>query len=232
MTAEVAGIIISRNGAGKIGPAIASLQAWAHRVHVFVDAATTDATRAVAAAAGATVHDIVTPGFIEGALAEAHRRAGSRYVLRLDDDERLALPAGVDPARHRAGLLAAMDLHGISHVRFQRRWFLPGDTHYITDSPWWPDHQLRLFDLARCTVTWPTKPHDWPDVVGNESLCDDAVIDHLDFCHTSAAERRAKAAAYTAINPGAASVESYYRFEEYRLTVMPRHVLVPPAAPR
>jgi hypothetical protein len=230
---EVAGVIVSRNGAGKIGTALASLMPWATSIHVFVDTATTDDTRAVAASFGAIVHDITTPGFVEGVLDEVHRLPGTRFVLRLDDDERLTLPEAAEPAAHRRALLAAMDTHKVSHLWVPRRWMLPGDTHYITDLPWFPDRQVRLFDFAQCSVAWPTKPHDWPtitqiDADRTDAVCSDAVIDHLDFCYTSAAERRAKAAGYTAINPGSAEVETYYKFEDYRLTVMPKRIFVPP----
>lgn len=224
---EVAAVIISKNGALKIGTTIASVLGWANQVHVFVDSTTTDDTRDVAAAHGATVHDIVTPGYVEGALEQAHRVPGTRFVLRLDDDERLALAGGQDPASHRAQLLAMMDQHQASHVWLRRRWMLPGDTHFIVTPPWFPDPQLRLIDFARATVTWPSKPHQAIGVSGRGGVYPDAFIDHLDFCYTSAAARRAKAAGYTANNPGSADVEKYYKYEDYRLEICPRNVFLP-----
>ncbi len=225
--ADLSAIIISKNGSLKIGATIASLSGWADSVHVFVDFTTTDDTREVASAAGATVHDIVTPGYVEGALEHAHRVPATRFVLRLDDDERLTLFGDHHKASHRAQLIASMENHGITHLWFRRRWMLPGDTHFILTPPWFPDPQLRLIDVARATVTWPARPHDSIQVSGRGAMSPDACIDHLDFCYTSAEARRAKAAGYTANNPGSAAVEQYYKYEDYRLDICPRKMIPP-----
>lgn len=218
---EIAAVIISKNGALRIGLTITSLKMWANSIHVFVDTSTTDNTREVAAAHGAIVHDITTPGYVEGALEQASRTPGTRFVLRLDDDERFIIVGDQDPAVHRTRLLATMDEQQITHFWFHRRWMLPGDAHYIVSKPWYPDLQVRLFDLKYDPMTWPQRPHDYPKFGGRGAVSTDACIDHLVFCYTKRVDLRAKAAAYTALNPEASAVEQYYNYEDYRLEIWP-----------
>jgi len=228
---EIAAIIISRNGESKIGEAVCSVKKWVPAVHVFVDITTTDRTAAEAARHGATVHAIQTSGCVEVALAEAHYVPGTRFILRLDDDERFVLPDDIDPIMHRQFVLGQMKSENATQVGFYRRWLLPGQTHYISCAPWFPDTQLRLTDLQNSTIVWPRRPHESIKFHGSILYDSNAFIDHLDFCFSSTEERKRKSASYVERNPTTAGSEMYYCYENHELTICPKHKLLPPLRP-
>jgi hypothetical protein len=132
-------VLIAQNEEKKIGDALASV-AFCDEI-VLVDSGSTDGTRAVAEAAGATV--IVNapwPGFV-AQRAFATRAASHDWVLALDADERVG-PALREEIleRRRMGLEAAG--YRIPRVA----WYLG---RWIRGTDWYPDWQVRLFDRTR-----------------------------------------------------------------------------------
>ena len=223
---DIAGIIISLNGEHKIAEALASLKGFVPVVHVFVDCATTDNTKAVAASSGAVVHDIETPGFVDAVMPAVCKIPGTRYIMRLDDDERLMRAPG-NPAEQAGALLSSMREQDVSHLMFCRRWVLPGKTHYIASRPWYPDLQMRIFDFEKAQISWAQAPHMHPEVTGKRAFVNTVCIDHYDLCFTDPETRRAKAKAYTALNPDKAHLERFYCYEDYELTISPVGQLIP-----
>jgi (heptosyl)LPS beta-1,4-glucosyltransferase len=128
--------VIARDEATVIGDCLRSI-AFADEVLVLVDAATRDATREVARAAGARVEQRAFDTFAaqrDAALAQAH----GDWVLFVDADERVSphLQAEV------LNTIAAPD--GRRGFWIPRSNFLMG--RLVRHAGWSPDHQLRLLE--------------------------------------------------------------------------------------
>jgi glycosyltransferase involved in cell wall biosynthesis len=140
--------IIARDEADRIEAAVRSV-AFADEV-VVLDSGSTDATVAIARAAGARVVETDWPGHVaqkNRALAEARHD----WVLSIDADERVspALAAGIQRA-----LAAEPTVAGFSVARLS--WYL-GEP--LRHGVWHPDRRVRLFDRRR--ARWGgLDPHD------------------------------------------------------------------------
>lgn len=130
------------------------MRGWVHEIVVVLND-TTDASEALARAAGAAVHHLPWQGYRDTKNA-ALALASSTWVLSLDADEAVspALRADLndffavrsDTATEKKAPALAHDFAG---VRFPRKvWFLG---RWITHGDWYPDYSLRLFrrDRAR-----------------------------------------------------------------------------------
>jgi glycosyltransferase involved in cell wall biosynthesis len=103
---------------------------------------TTDDSRAVATAAGATVRDIAWQGYRDTKNA-ALELASHAWVLSLDADEEVspALRASI------AAFMARPDRDGFAGARFPRKvWFID---RWIRHGDWYPDLSLRLIHRGR-----------------------------------------------------------------------------------
>ena len=144
------------NEEDRIGACLASLD-FCDEI-VVVDSHSTDATREVAAAAGARVIERDWPGHV--AQKEfAIRAARHEWVLCVDADER------VSPAL-RAEMLALRDAGFPVHAG----WRFPRLSSYLGEpvryGTWYPDRQLRLFDRRR--GRWSGHdPHDRVELEGS-----------------------------------------------------------------
>jgi glycosyltransferase involved in cell wall biosynthesis len=134
-------VIVAKNEAANLPRCLASVRGWTAGVVVALNA-TTDASEALALAAGAQVHHLPWQGFRDTKNA-ALALATQPWALCLDADEE------VSPAL-RAELIAFFarpDHATFAGVRFPRKvWFLG---RWITHGDWYPDLSLRLVHRAR-----------------------------------------------------------------------------------
>lgn len=147
--------IIAMNEADRIGDCLASLE-FCDEI-VVVDSHSTDATRKIAASAGARVIERDWPGHV--AQKEfAIRAAENDWVLCVDADERVS-------PELREEIVAVRDSGFAGHAgwRFPRlSSYLGRPVRYGT---WYPDLQLRLFDRRR--GRWGGHdPHDRVELEG------------------------------------------------------------------
>ena len=136
-------VIVAKNEAHNLPRCLASVQGWTADIVVALND-TTDASEAVARAAGAQVHHVPWRGYRDTKNA-ALDFAWHDWVLSLDADEE------VSPAL-RAAITAFFERPDRDHfagARFPRKvWFID---RWITHGDWYPDYSLRLFrrDRAR-----------------------------------------------------------------------------------
>jgi glycosyltransferase involved in cell wall biosynthesis len=140
----VGGVVLALNAADDIHDCLMSL-AWADQRVVLVDAATTDATAALARAAGADVHFRRFTTFAEQRNA-ALDLATTDWILFVDADERVTT-ALVDEIRETlAGNPQPVGFWVPRRNIMLGRW--------IKHAGWYPDRQLRL--LKHGSARYPT----------------------------------------------------------------------------
>jgi predicted O-methyltransferase YrrM len=132
-------------------------------------------------------------GFIESVLDEALSYCDSRYIFRIDDDEKFS-PSLIEWLK--TGAYTAAD-----HWKFPRV-HLWGDTeHFINAAPLYPDHQTRLSIREKSggrTTVHAGSPY------GGGQLCPHP-IEHHKFLVKSRVDRMGIAMQYEVIQPGAGS---------------------------
>lgn len=133
--------IIAKNEAHNLPRCLASVQGWVSEIVVVLND-TTDASEALARAAGAQVHHLSWRGYRDTKNA-ATDLTTQPWVLSLDADEE------VSPALRSAvtAFLRRPDLGQFAGARFPRKvWFID---RWITHGDWYPDLSLRLFHRDR-----------------------------------------------------------------------------------
>jgi (heptosyl)LPS beta-1,4-glucosyltransferase len=164
----VSGVVIAMNEADRIGRCVASLAALCAEV-VVLDSGSTDATAAIATAAGARVVQQPWLGFAAQKNA-AIAAARQPWVLLLDADEWLGEGAG---DRLRA-------LFASGEMERADAWRLPRRTHYLgaplDHGGWGREAVERLF--RRDLRYLPADVHERLDLVGRRVAAVDARIEH------------------------------------------------------
>lgn len=176
--------IIARNEARHLGECLASLAGLADEIVVLLDSRTTDASAAIAAAAGARVYVEPWRGF-----AAMHNRAlalcRGAWVLFVDGDERVAPALAVEI---RARLAANPPEAGFwipRHNQFFGRTLRGGG--------WYPDHQLRLMRRDRARYDEARLVHEFAELQGSTGTLREH-LQHINIEHLS--EFWAKQSAY------------------------------------
>ena len=134
-------VIVAKNEAANLPRCLASVRGWTAEIVVVLNA-TTDASEALALAAGARVHHLPWSGFRDTKNA-ALALATQPWALCLDADEEVspALRAAITEFFVRA------DFDAFAGARFPRKvWFID---RWITHGDWYPDLSLRLICRAR-----------------------------------------------------------------------------------
>jgi hypothetical protein len=142
------------------------------------------------------------------------------WVLWFDGDE---VPS---PALVQA-LPRLMSARDIVQYHVPRRWLFPDADHWLEESPWWPDHQIRLLRNDPATSRYggthepmlPTLP--W--------RCLEDPIYHLNCLVWNIAARRAKVRLYDAerpgmISPGGGPFNEVLQIPEQHTTLRPVEV--------
>lgn len=150
--AQLVAVILTKNEARHIDECVASLRDWVDAVVVW-DSESTDETRALAQAVGATV--VVHPFTNFAAQRQAALNAlDAAWILFIDADER-ATPAFAQEVRRLVSRTSQPDVDGLPvGYWLPRRNFIVG--HETRYGGYFPDYQLRLLwrngacmDLAR-----------------------------------------------------------------------------------
>lgn len=121
-------------------------------------------------------------------------QCSGRWLLMVDGDE-VPSPALVERV---PALVADPD---VLQYRLARRWVWPDPGHWLAEVPWWPDFQPRLVRNEPAMLRFGAQPHR--SLLGVHPA--DHVLEplyHLDTVLRAPAERRRKARAYEAADPG------------------------------
>ena len=135
------------------------------------------------------------------------------WILKIDYDEELS-PEWKDPAWR---CVLEKDF---THFWCRRRWLTSQD-RYISEVPWWPDWQLRLFRNLPDEIVFPTKLHENLTMSGAAGYLRTLSVYHHDLRLASRTEREAKAAEYERRQPGN-GLGFFYLYEDYRPPESPR----------
>jgi len=183
--------IVAMNEADRIGACLASADFGDETI--VVDSHSTDATRDVAAAAGARVVERDWPGHVEQKNF-AIDQAANDWVFCIDADERVS-------PELKASILAALDRGDLpdGFEMARRTWYLG---RWIKRGGWYPDRKVRLFRKSK--GRWGgANPHDHVRVTGRVERLDGdllhysyrSISDHLktidNFTTIAAREKRA-----------------------------------------
>lgn len=209
MTGEghaLAAVVLTRDEAEHLADCLASL-AFADDVLV-LDSESTDATCAIARAAGARVITHPFENFSRQRQA-ALDRVTTPWVLFVDADERVP-PELADAVRDAVTSGAA---NGFWIPRVNVFW-----GHRLRGGGWWPDHQLRLLRADRAAYDPARAVHEVAEVDGATAALDTPLI-HLNYASWS--EFRAKQRAYARLEAARRAAAGD--------RVRPRHVVTRPA---
>ena len=137
-------VIVARNEAANLGRCVKSVRGWVDEVVVALNG-TTDDSRAIVTALGATVHELPWEGYRDTKNA-ALALVRHNWVLCLDADEEVS-PALRDSI---VGFLTRRDRDTHAGAQFARKvWFID---RWITHGDWYPDQCLRL--IQRSKARW------------------------------------------------------------------------------
>ena len=141
MTLSLSVVIVAKNEAQNLPRCLASVQGWVAEIVVALND-TTDASEAIARAAGAKVHHLPWQGYRDTKNA-ALALAAHSWVLSLDADEEVSSALRTD----LEAFFARPDHGHFAGARFPRKvWFID---RWITHGDWYPDYSLRLIHRAR-----------------------------------------------------------------------------------
>lgn len=209
-------VVLSRNGAGRLGRCLQSVARaqFAGEIVVCVDRDSTDNTAEVARSFTPHMHTIETGGSLESALPAMAAHCSAEFVLRLDDDE--ALGGNWDPAQMEALIRA----NHLTHLILPRRWLVPPGDQFIAEEPWFPDHQVRFFRNDSDLIRWPTAIHEPMEVKGRNLVVYDRWIEHHDLVLHSREERERKARRYRMLRPEK-HLSNLYLYEDQPVSLLP-----------
>jgi len=209
-------MMLTRNGAGRIGRSLESVVAhgFAGEIVVCIDRETTDDSAAVARRYTPHVHLIETGGTIESAQPVMASYCSAEYVLRLDDDETLG--GNWDPV----SLEALLRGNTVTHLILPRLWLVPPGDRFISTPPWFPDYQVRFFRNDPALIRWSPILHEPMEMKGRGLFLFDRWIEHHDLTIQSRPERERKTQFYRRIRPEK-HLSNLYLYEEQELDLLP-----------
>ncbi len=162
------------------------------------------------------VFAVQSQGYLESVHDDLLRYCSGRYVLRLDDDERVS--------ESMAAWLAFGEYRAEPHWKFPRAHLWGSPDRYIVNSPLWPDHQTRL--SVREMAGGRTSIHCGSPFGGGAEA--PVVIQHHKFLVKPLEERRAIVERYNRIQPGAGDAflafsvpEDYYAGDKGGIVTAP-----------
>lgn len=170
--ANITGVVITLNEADNIEACLASLARVCNEL-IVVDSGSSDATRRLAAQAGARV--IEQPYLGDGPQKNVGpAQASHRWVLSLDADERLTDEA--------VAAIARLDLENTPQAGFalRRRNYI--GSRWIRTCGWYPDYCTRLFDRERTGFS-DSRQH--ASVTAREVARLESDLEHYSFANLS-----------------------------------------------
>ncbi|MGD0773100.1 MAG: methyltransferase domain-containing protein [Candidatus Solibacter sp.] len=211
----VSAVVLSKNGAAHIAQCLQSItqSGFADEIVVCVDSTTADETSDIARRFTSHVHLIETRGYSESVFREMASLCRSEFVLRIDDDECLEGNWCRDP-------IEALLWNGVTHFLVPRCWIVPPGDAFISNEPWFPDFQLRLFRNEPDRIVWPRQIHEPLAVEGLGLILCDRWLNHFDLLVHSRPEREAKVGWYKTLRP-AKHLAEFYLYEEQQIELQP-----------
>jgi len=213
---RMSAVVLTKNGEHRIEHCLQSIvkTGFADEIVVCIDRATTDNTYERVRPLADQVHLLTTDGYLESALRQMTALCSGDFILRLDDDERLG------GSWTRPEFEALVALNDLSHVTVSRRWIVDQGQAFLTEPPWFPDLQMRLFRNVPASIRWPLQIHEPMEVAGNCLSLGDRWIEHDVLFTTSAEERQEKCLQYQALRPKC-HLSHFYWYEDRDLARLP-----------
>ena len=203
MPARLTVSILAFDAGQRLPEMIAQARQCGAEVLVGVDEACTDDTLTVAQKLADTTYRFAHSGSAIPARMLPFRLAQTPWILSLDDDEWLD-PAMPDVLRE----LVARDDY--THAYFPRKWLTERDPlRFVTESPWFPDWQLRLFRNDASIVYRPMRVHAGYLAMGLGVFEPRASILHLEPLLRTPADRVRKVARYASFGNSGVADEFY-----------------------
>lgn len=215
---KISALIITKNGAQRIGRCLESLLAagFADEIVVAVDQTTADDTAEIAQCYTKDVFPIDSGGVpnLEALLPKANALCTGDWVLRIDDDERLG------GMWNQAQTLTLANLNDLTYFFLPRRWLVPPGDRFIANAPWFPDLQLRLYRNSPALLRWPRHIHDLLGVKGRGYVLTDRWLEHDDFLLNDRTARERKCRHYQKQRPDK-HLSHLYLYEEAEKVLLP-----------
>lgn len=161
-SAQLIGVILTKNEASVIGGCVDSVQPWVDQVVVW-DAGSTDGTQAIARKHGALIVHRPFDNYAAQRQAALDALKG-RWILFIDADERLTDLLG----KEIRDLLDESDAEGseLAGCWLPRRNFIAGKE--VRGGGFYPDYQLRLMRRGCAQYVREREVHEIVDVAGEE----------------------------------------------------------------
>lgn len=185
---------------------------FADEIVIGVDRSSTDATQDICGRYADKLFRLEPIGTSERALAWLNEQCSGDWILRLDDDE---LPS----AGFVEALPRLMRDRNYTHYWLPRRWVIGDDrSRWISEHPWWPDWQVRLFRNIPSLVSFPGQLHTDYDVQGAGGYFSEGSLYHYALVERDEEQRRRKVAQYECISPGNSKPWYYFPNESAVVT--------------
>jgi Glycosyl transferase family 2 len=169
----LSGCVLTRNSEQRLKPLLNLLSTFCDEIVVGVDGASNDRTLEVACSNADKVFSFQHSGTLAGARMLPFKYATSDWLFSIDDDEGLEADFGQ--------LLHSIMELPITHAWFMRKWIVnTNPSRFLSDEPWFPDWQLRLFRNDSSLVRKPTSPHSGYKVVGPAHREERAALLHFE----------------------------------------------------
>jgi glycosyltransferase involved in cell wall biosynthesis len=146
-------------------------------------------------------------GSFEAYVEDIFENCTKDWIFRIDDDESL------DPRWTREAIDHYISDRAATGYSIPRKWYVSREK-YINVSPWFPDHQLRLFRNLPEMIKLPRFVHDPMEVTGETRRIDHLFIEHWVLLLEDRQGREEKAARYEANHPNN-HYDKYYLYENY-----------------
>jgi len=187
--------ILAFNSAAYIETLLQAAKQFADELVIGVDSSSTDSTERICRLYADKLFRLEPIGTSERALAWLNEQCTGDWIFRLDHDE---LPStGLIKALPR--LLADREY---THYWLPRRWIIGAEqVRWISQSPWWPDWQLRLFRNLPSLVSFPGHLHSDYVVQGAAGRFAEGSIYHFNLVYLSEERRRERMDRYEYISP-------------------------------
>jgi predicted O-methyltransferase YrrM len=199
--------ILVINSADYIEKLLRAGQDFADEIVIGIDSSSTDSTEQICREYADKIFLLEPIGTSERALAWLNDQCTGDWILRLDHDE---LPS--------SGLLEALPRltsdREYTHYWLPRRWiFGESQSRWISQDPWWPDWQIRLFRNIRSLVSFPGHLHSDYIIQGAGGYFCEGSIYHYDLVYNNKQRRQQKMQQYEQISPGGSMSDFYFPSE-------------------
>jgi hypothetical protein len=205
---KLSAYVAVKDGAALLPTLLNQLAMLADELIVMVEAKSSDESEEIARSFTRKVqHFTFDPVFRELQQAIWQHCTGD-WILSVDADETLS------PEWTRDRLKSLMETRRLTHYYVPRRWLVDDGAAYLSNSPWYPDHQLRLIRNIPSIVQPIVSIHRPRKIDGEVQYLADLNIYHWNFILNGRAFRERRAAESRELDPGT-PVDAFYLYEDY-----------------